>query len=182
MPNHIDSRLVIVGPKADVAQFQAFAEGVCRLWGDGPDVDTVLSEERFVPIPDDVYAAGFHPAGYDWCYREWGTKWGFYDVARHVVGGLLCYDFNTANSMALRLVTVMSRRFPDLSFVYGANDEGGNFVKVVVLRRGILVYSEAHLGIHEETRQIARFAALRRNGRLNKHRVMQIAKWCEWPN
>jgi len=60
---------------------------------------------------------GFNQGGYEWCRKNWGTKWGFCDVElAYDDGRLLEYKFQTAWSPPLPLIRKMGEVFSELTF------------------------------------------------------------------
>lgn len=62
---------------------------------------------------------GYNLGGYDWCVKNWGTKWGLYEVLAtedYFEGGLISYTFLTAWSPPVPVIQAMSKQFPSLQF------------------------------------------------------------------
>ena len=79
------------------------------------------------------------PHWYDWCIRNWGTKWNAYDC-HEVEPGSKELRFLTAWSAVPDLVSKISDRFPDVEIAYGFADEDiGRNVGTVSFRGGKLV-------------------------------------------
>jgi len=63
------------------------------------------------------YKDGFNLGGYEWCIKNWGTKWDAHGVSIcHFNGPNIRYDFDTAWSPPTPVVLAMSRKFPLLHF------------------------------------------------------------------
>lgn len=72
--------LTVLGPKRDVKAFQKKAKGYSP-WPENKKEEkepNVLNFHSFVPIPDEVLAAGYEAAGYDWEEKNWGCGWAPY--------------------------------------------------------------------------------------------------------
>jgi len=76
------------------------------------------------PRPD--VKDGYNSGGYDWCCKNWGTKWGFVDPELHRNKGEDFYTFNTAWSPPVPLIRMMSSMFPTLEFHVDWEEEGGD--------------------------------------------------------
>jgi hypothetical protein len=67
---------------------------------------------------------GFNSGGYDWCLKNWGTKWGIChselreDSIESNWGPELRYGFETAWSPCNPVILAMSKKFPLLNFDY----------------------------------------------------------------
>jgi hypothetical protein len=74
---------------------------------------------------------------YDWAIKNWGTKWGTYDVAqRESKTGEANFSFQTAWSPAEGLWIKVSADFPTLEFFTEFADEGGGFVGTQTFKEG----------------------------------------------
>lgn len=79
-----------------------------------------VKEEAYKKYPH--LSTGFNDGGYDWCIKNWGTKWGFCqtelleEVDFKDGKGELSYTFDTAWSPALPLIKKMGEMFPLLTF------------------------------------------------------------------
>lgn len=62
------------------------------------------------------------PTWYEWCNKNWGTKWNAYDCAPYTPGSSEI-SFNTAWSSVPKLLTLLSQRFPTVKFEYAWADE-----------------------------------------------------------
>ena len=144
MPNHVDNELRVTGSIKDIAKFKAFAkEGDCLLSAnkfipypkefDEQDKKAKEQDEKRNRLIEelkgekDAYEKalekfpyikdGYNSGGYSWCVKEWGTKWGCYDVKLEIdTNDELFYQFNSAWSPPEPLIKKMSKMFPDLNF------------------------------------------------------------------
>jgi len=93
----------------------------------------------FPAIPD-----GFNQGGYDWCVKNWGTKWGFCDI--HLEEENLSdkedkyneflYSFNTAWSPATPVIQKMGEMFPLLEFDLRYFEQGAGFNGIFWMKDG----------------------------------------------
>ena len=61
----------------------------------------------------------YNRGGYDWCIKNWGTKWGLYDIQvtdPEPDAGYLTYIFQTAWSPPGPVIKAMAERFRALTF------------------------------------------------------------------
>jgi hypothetical protein len=121
MPDWCENTLEIVGHEEDLVRFIDFAKGISFSSKNstilpGQSVESqAISLNKFLPFPysDEEY----DKKGYDWCCKNWGTKWDLCDVSlnKHEPNRLE-YSFQTAWSPPIPAITAMSQQFPSLSF------------------------------------------------------------------
>ena len=75
MPNWCLNKLTITGPEADVQAFKTKAVGHSP-WEEPEGEPDALNFHSLVPIPENLLAAGYDGARYDWEMANWGCKWG----------------------------------------------------------------------------------------------------------
>lgn len=87
---------------------------------------------------------------YDWCVKNWGTKWtASYCSVESDASGLI-YKFETAWAPPTPVILMLSKKFPELTFVHEAHEEGGcwpSFEEVIV--NGVATSREEIKSIHE---------------------------------
>lgn len=147
MPNHIPCILTISGNGGTIADLIEFVKGPgavfkespveaeCRIrhnLATGKPADFVPPPEasafechKIIPVPPDVLAQpyGDGPSvGYNWCVKNWGTKWGAYEVqAAHTESGdnaFLCYTFMCAWEPCLPVIEALVQKYPTLTFEF----------------------------------------------------------------
>jgi hypothetical protein len=66
---------------------------------------------------------------YDWAIRNWGTKWGVYEVSDwdEIRGGERIF-FQSAWSPISKIMPLLSKKFPRVHMVLKYADEGGGFL------------------------------------------------------
>ena len=131
MPNWCANKLTIRGPEADVTAFKQRAVGHSP-WSKPEELANVepsaLNFHSLVPVPDEVLAAAYEKAGYDWEKEHWGCKWGATEAAiLDEWEGLVMYEFNTAWSPPLELLEALAAKFPNLVFVLEYEEPGCAF-------------------------------------------------------
>ena len=85
---------------------------------------------------------------YDWCVRNWGTKWDCYDVTEwsvherdeYTASATIYYE--TAWSPATALWLTVSQEYPDCEFYHEFADEGGGFLGTESIVNGGVVMEE----------------------------------------
>ena len=145
------------GPAARVREFVEFAKG--EEYGEVlpfdfnkfipypeeyKDGDRLVAEwlenpDRQLPMPKD----GFNSGGYDWCIRNWGTKW---NAARFVPGSeresrgrlTVLIHFSTAWSPPCPVIRNASERFPELSIDLRYFERGMAFCGRYACRAGVV--------------------------------------------
>lgn len=151
MPNHCENTLTVVGAENEVRRFLALVQ----------TKENPLDFEAIVPYPEvykqqDIaarafekehgYAArveagivdGYNQGGYEWCVRNWGTKWNSYE---HVTDNFILItedtgstdnsevsiSFFTAWSPPIEVVKRLNQLFPTLEFELHYYELGCNF-------------------------------------------------------
>jgi hypothetical protein len=86
---------------------------------------------------------GFNSGGYDWCCKNWKTKWNFVDVhIENNKNGELKYSFQTAWSVPMPILIKMSKNFPKLVFDYFGDEESEAFTYEATFKRGKIAEEE----------------------------------------
>lgn len=84
---------------------------------------------------------------YDWCVRNWGTKWNCYDVTEWSVNengdtASATIYYETAWSPATTLWLKVSTEYPDCEFYHEFADEGAGFLGTETIVNGDVVKEE----------------------------------------
>jgi hypothetical protein len=131
MPNWCANKLTIRGPEAEVVAFKEKAVGHSP-WSRPEELVNVepnaLNFHNLVPIPDEVLAAGYEAAGYDWEKKNWGCMWGANDTL--VVDEwerVVMYEFNTAWSPPSAFLEALAKKLPTLLFILEYEELGCGF-------------------------------------------------------
>lgn len=131
MPNWCNNKLTVTGPKLTVNKFENAACGSDPSWGNEPaevNEPEIFNFHILVPIPARILALGFDPAGYEWCTKNWGTKWGASDsILDDKWDGQLHYSFNTAWAPPIEFLTALGKKWPKLTFVLEYEECGMGF-------------------------------------------------------
>jgi len=180
MPNYVHSSLTIVGNKKDLIKFKTFAQSQVNCYTGAKELN-VLDTQNFIPYPKKYLdldikpktkietnefgqkfsirgTDGFNSGGYDWCVKNWGSKWGISEPELNVdenekgaeytnseapdKGSRLIYSFQTAWSPISPVIKKMSVLFPKLEFSYFCNEESNAFVFQAEYKKGKLTGEE----------------------------------------
>lgn len=153
-PNWCQNNLEVRGKKEDLEKFRDYAKSKTTLldfnnfisypkrfrdlskkveeWNKTHD----LKKDGFCPFKD-----GFNSGGYQWCVKNWGTKWNSCNAtksANTINNGLLCYDFSTAWSPPTPVIVKMSEKFPSLYFTLKYWESGMGFKGTFEVERGVI--------------------------------------------
>ena len=131
MPNWCANKLTIRGPAAEVLAFKEKAVGHSP-WSRPEELvnvePSVLNFHSLVPVPDEVLAAGYEAAGYDWEKKNWGCMWGANDTL--VVDEwerVVMYEFNTAWSPPTEFCVAVAKQWPTLVLILEYEEPGCAF-------------------------------------------------------
>lgn len=78
-------------------------------------------------------------SGYEWCIRNWGTKWNACEPSLDVYDEYIVYSFNTAWSPSTPVTIALSEMFPDATFIHCYEEEGMDFSGREEYKNGVLV-------------------------------------------
>ena len=123
---------VLVGI-AFVKRFQEYQEEIKKNpdWGTGKPISGRESKRLI-----DKYRAN---NWYDWCIKNWGTKWGSYDSELYGNGKTyLKYIFNTAWSPPVAALEKISADYPNLLFELSYKEEGMGFKGKATFQNGLI--------------------------------------------
>ena len=160
MPNWCDNELVVMGPLNDLVEFARNArrhqEEEVRI--EPSDTDEKITEKlfnsldgenkfkealtftAFVPVPEDMIKDGW----YDFCVKNWGTKWDASEPSMEMTQRSIRYRFFTAWGPPLPVIYKMSEMFPNLRFTLRYYEGGMGFQGKLKLHkiRGIAEFKE----------------------------------------
>lgn len=75
---------------------------------------------------------------WDWCVRNWGTKWNF-EAEAALQGNEILMGFDTAWSPPIEAFCHLSERYPELEFFLEFFEEGMGFIGTATLKEGDVV-------------------------------------------
>ncbi|HEY1292850.1 MAG TPA: hypothetical protein VGJ60_07225 [Chloroflexota bacterium] len=130
-----------------------------REWSSGYEAARAAAGEGDSPLPRELSMAvyqeyvrqhgerpkdGFNSGGYDWCVKNWGTKWGCYHQGytgkpplRRTSRGRVELHFSTAwGPFDTGLLEEVSTKFPALKFKMDSYERGMGFQCHVVVEGG----------------------------------------------
>jgi len=108
----------------------------------------ILSCNAFIPVPKEILRNGYSRSGnklrdesfgYGWQVKNWGTKWGIYDVSITRKKRSVLYGFNTAWSPPTPVLIAMSIQHPRLRFQYKYWEGGSGFSGNMILKAGKVI-------------------------------------------
>jgi len=94
---------------------------------------TIAEVKRNMPEKD-----GYNNGGYEWCCKNWGTKWNACNVELTEEKRSLIYAFDTAWSPPCPVVLKMSEMFPNLLFTLKYWECGVGFKGVFKAKGGVI--------------------------------------------
>lgn len=122
MPNWCNNELEIRGNINDLS----------RIMKKAKITKSALDFNKFIPYPKKfadldkkarekplgTIKNGYNSGGYEWCIKNWGTKWNACGVvtANSIINNILYYSFDTAWSPPFPVILEMSKKFPSLHF------------------------------------------------------------------
>lgn len=154
MPNHCYQELHIYGNEDSIKDLITFSQE-----GENP-----LSANRYIPYPQSFkdldkkaeesrnngvhIKDGFNSGGYEWCVKNWGTKWGIYSAAlcKERYNGKkskAAYAFDSAWSPAIPVIMAMSVRYPDLRFKLRYYERGQGYKGIYEVKAGQVLKNES---------------------------------------
>lgn len=155
MPNHVECDLKITGEMEIIKTLiNRYRTGTVQQMLGMEKEELFLDANKIIPYPEKFRIAdekykeahelydkgeltwaelkeipdGYNNGGYDWCCKNWGTKWGMYDFDDIKFGKtFVMFKFLSAWAPPLPLVKKMSEDFPDLVFSIKFYDGGAQF-------------------------------------------------------
>lgn len=124
--------------KADAYAKKHGKDGADKWWCG----DKLSKKQRaaFIKEHGESPSDGFNSGGYEWCIKNWGTKWGFCDPSiSQEYDGQIIYYFDSAWSPPVPLIVKMGQMFPKLKFELGYEESGCCFKGKLVMEGGELI-------------------------------------------
>lgn len=136
MPNNTENILRVTGPVDDIERFKVACRGKGANYAladyekdpkfprEEP-IEVCLTFHGTVPVPDEIQAQKYDPAGYEWQSANWSTKWDAYGppTLMEPRAGVLVYMFTTAWRPPSAWLRATSLKFQSLTFELFARDE-----------------------------------------------------------
>ena len=171
MPNWSFNSMSVRGDDKEVQRLRDTIKRV-ETDKDGTQIEIPFSFQNVIPMPEelkDTIAPTKEPNSkeakalrakygcdnwYDWRWEHWGTKWDACDCFEEKGDDEQFFvRFNTAWSFPTPVVVELSKQFPNLEFVYDAEEESGVYDFTVVFKNGRVV-SYAENERDEETGEV----------------------------
>jgi hypothetical protein len=151
MPNHCDNDLRIHGDQKEIERFFNAVRG--------DEEGIIIDANKIIPYPKEYADAdkaseeyrkknpgasfstgpkdGFNNGGYEWCCKNWGTKWGLYDFYNNKeFKKSAAVSFNTAWSPPNPIILAASKLFPKLTFTLRYYEQGAAFQGIYRVKNG----------------------------------------------
>lgn len=134
MPNWCDNTVEVVGDKHELREFiEAVISKPCNV----DDPYTNYDFTMLHPIPKDE-----EDNSYNWCNRNWGTKWRPQEIIRHDDESKPQYaefDYQTAWCPPNELWQKISGLYPNLAFMNRFEEQGVGFFGVTLFCNGEVI-------------------------------------------
>lgn len=124
MPNHITNKLTIIGNENKIEEVLEFIKI------DNEKIGTI-DFNKITPMPKWIFSGnlgreeeqkyGKQNCWYEWCLKNWGTKWNAYDQEFNKITNTLYFD--TAWSGVPELISKLAWIFPNVKIDYSWADE-----------------------------------------------------------
>lgn len=140
MPNWCYNKIEIHGSEEERNKFHRFLNAEIET-RNSDEADSDLSPLlSFVPMPEYYKTqAGFNDGGYDWCVRNWGTKWSEHGLIVESSRDCDTISFDTAWSPPIEGYKHISSFFDDLTFCHIWSELGMCVAGFSVYRRGMTI-------------------------------------------
>lgn len=161
MPHNTSTNLLITGPKIDVERFvnavntspgnEFNFEGVVPMPKEFRDLPQIfekvghgVTQQEYDSIVNSLMKKYGVDNWYDWCIRNWGTKWGAYDATEWIIvcgeneSATATISYYTAWQPATQFFKTASIEYPTLHFCQQIADEGGGYVGEQNFANGIV--------------------------------------------
>ena len=153
MPNHCSNKMTLIGSSEDLKQFVEFSK----------KGENAFDIEKFIPMPEELHNTSSPNRNkenavemvkkygamdwYDWAVKNWGTKWGAYNVEVNtdcIEDEVLTYYFRTAwGPFNENVISVMSEKFPGIAFELKFAEMGMGFWGKVNAMDGAILESRS---------------------------------------
>jgi len=151
MPNWVMCDLVVTGPRKELDEFKDFIKGTNEE-GD----EKVFDFNKVIPYPEEFKQpdldTGFNNGGYEWCCKNWGTKWNTSDADLNERDDELIYTFDTAWSPPNPVIHKLGDLFPKLNFNLTYTEPGDGFKGELDIRQG-KVYNDVASDYEDDDRK-----------------------------
>ena len=129
MPNWCTNYLMVDGNEKDAQRFKKDVKS--------KEHDLILGSLRPMPKSlENTRSPGDKPNWYDWCIKNWGTKWDVEGELSLDLGYSLEYGFQSAWSPPVAWLKKVSRRYPKLFFRLQYYEENIGFMGIAKVKNG----------------------------------------------
>jgi hypothetical protein len=148
MPNWCENELQIEGEKERLNEVMEFFKN--------EKGEVEFDFNKLIPYPeeyqkmddegDGICGKGFNSGGYEWCCKNWGTKWNACEInlddSNMEFSGYIEYSFDTAWSPPKPVILALTKKFPKLKIYHRYFECGAAYNGLAVYENGILVKEE----------------------------------------
>lgn len=107
---------------------------------DMPNKKRELVAKQLPDVPD-----GYNHGGYDWCHKNWGTKWNVdADIQGETKEGVIYFGFDSAWAPPEPVVKKLGTLFPKLNFLLKYSEPGMCFEGVLEIKKGKIIRDECN--------------------------------------
>jgi|WetSurSiteA1Bulk_404760.scaffolds.fasta_scaffold00108_11 hypothetical protein len=85
---------------------------------------------------------GYNTGGYEWCCKNWGTKWNVGTADFERTKGGVTITFSTAWAPPIPVIQAMGDKFPDLTFTLKYYEQGMAFQGIYQVSNGEVDFAE----------------------------------------
>jgi hypothetical protein len=149
MPNWCDNELTIRGKSVEeLKTFTGMDRGMLdfNLILPYPEefvrLDQIAEEARNKNPKDFSIKDGYNSGGYEWCVKNWGTKWNVgkdIQIAEQIKPTELKASFDTAWSPPLNVFLILSEKFPDCKIKIKYYEAGMGFKGIFICKSGEII-------------------------------------------
>jgi hypothetical protein len=140
MPNWCDNNLTVTGDSVELKRFVAAVtneDESIKIMDNLLPFPAELEGKDIIGRDGEVVGRAFTDEGYNWCIRNWGTKWG--DCETEILvneNDNLFLTYQTAWSPALEGLQRISTMFPTLVFRTDWTEEGNQSIGAASFENG----------------------------------------------
>ena len=115
MPNYCYCILIMKGKEKDIQHVKTDIAGIDEEGNIRP-----IDFHKIIPMPPkllETYQRNESTAWYDWCIKNWGTKWNtLYDDFQEQNKDPYTIHFTTANNPPIPVIETLAYRYPEIEF------------------------------------------------------------------
>jgi hypothetical protein len=151
MPNWVENEVSITG---DNKILREIVEKYCTEFEERDEAKiTCLDFDKIIPMPEELRKTTSpnrlnaeemtgkygYPDWYEWSLSNWGVKWNaspYLDARLDDNGGEVMFYFNTPWGTPDKVLSELSKKYPDITIVNNCNEEAGFFAGKIIYKNG----------------------------------------------